>query len=57
MSATPLHGPANLRFALPREVEVSLAVYDVTGRKVSQIVSGVCPRASTRRPGICSIAR
>ena len=43
MSATPLHGPANLRFALPRDADVSLAVFDVTGRKVSQIVAGRLP--------------
>jgi hypothetical protein len=43
MSTSPLHGPANLRFGLPREMEVSLAVFDVTGRKVSQIVAGRLP--------------
>jgi hypothetical protein len=43
MSASPLRGPAHLRFGLPRNMEVSLAVFDVTGRKVSQIVSGRLP--------------
>src|SRR5204863_9817376 len=39
----PTSGPATLRYALPREAPVSLAIYDAAGRRVRTIVSGRMP--------------
>ena len=34
---------ASLRYVLPREMRVSLAIYDASGRRVREIESGVVP--------------
>jgi hypothetical protein len=36
----PSMGPMTLRFALPREADVQLAIFDVTGRKVKDVAMG-----------------
>jgi len=45
-SPNPLRNRAQLEYALPEEVEVSIAVYDMLGRRVERLVSG------TRTTGI-----
>ena len=42
-SPNPAHSSFTLRFALPQEGPVKLAIYDVTGRRVRELVSGVRP--------------
>ena len=42
-SPNPVRGPVTLRFALAREGHVSLAVYDLTGRRVRDLVVGARP--------------
>jgi hypothetical protein len=37
----PATGPVALRFALPREARVSLAIYDPVGRRVRSVADGV----------------
>lgn len=39
----PFRGSTSFRFALPEKAEVSLAVYDVSGRLVTQLASGARP--------------
>lgn len=41
--ANPSRGKLDLRFTLPREARVSLAIYDVHGRRVREIASGTQP--------------
>ncbi len=40
-SPNPAFGRVTLRFALPREARVSLAIYDASGRRVRPLVDGV----------------
>jgi hypothetical protein len=42
-SPNPARGSLTLRFALPRETRVRLAVYDVMGRRVRELASGAQP--------------
>lgn len=42
-SPNPALGATTLRFALPRESRVTLAIYDATGRRVRDLVSGLIP--------------
>jgi hypothetical protein len=39
--ASPVSGPARFRFALPERCDVTVIVYDVTGRRVAQLADGV----------------
>jgi hypothetical protein len=45
----PTKGAVTLQLDLPEEASVDLAVYDLTGRKVAQIVAGSLP-AGIHRP-------
>ncbi|MBI1795617.1 MAG: T9SS type A sorting domain-containing protein [Candidatus Eisenbacteria bacterium] len=38
-----MQGALSLRFALPRDAEVSLAIYDAAGREVRTLASGAWP--------------
>src|SRR5262249_8751904 len=42
-SPNPSSGPLTLRFALPAEERVSLAIYDAQGRRVCELISGIEP--------------
>jgi len=42
-SPNPASGAISLRFALPRAASVSLAIYDIGGRRVRALASGVQP--------------
>jgi hypothetical protein len=42
-SPSPARGPVTLRFALPHEAAVQLAIYDAAGRRVRELVSGTQP--------------
>jgi len=42
-SPNPSRDRTNIRFGLPRDREVSVSVYDVAGRKLRQLVSGILP--------------
>jgi hypothetical protein len=42
-SPNPARVPITLRFALPREERVRLAIYDVSGRRVRELASGARP--------------
>jgi len=42
-SPSPAFGPVTLRFALPRQARVRLAIYNVTGRRVRELVFGLEP--------------
>jgi hypothetical protein len=48
-SPNPAHGSFTLRYALPREAAVRLAIYDLTGRRVRDLVS------RAEQPGVHSI--
>jgi hypothetical protein len=39
----PAAGPAALRFSLPRAADVALAVFDLSGRRVRELVRGPLP--------------
>jgi hypothetical protein len=39
----PALGPVTIRFALPHETAVKLAIYDAAGRRVRDLVSGTRP--------------
>jgi hypothetical protein len=41
--ASPSRGPVTLSFALPRAAAVRLGIYDVSGRRVRELASGVEP--------------
>jgi hypothetical protein len=41
--ASPARGPVTLSFALPHTAPVRLAIYDLSGRRVRELVSGVEP--------------
>ncbi|MFN8586160.1 MAG: FG-GAP-like repeat-containing protein [Candidatus Eisenbacteria bacterium] len=41
VSPNPAHGPATVRFDLPRAAHVDLAVYDVSGRRVRTLLNAV----------------
>src|SRR5262249_12320742 len=43
LGAGPARGPLTLSFALPHAAAVRLAIYDATGRRVRDLVSGVEP--------------
>jgi len=51
----PARDPLTLRYALPREAGVTLAVFDAAGRRVRQLVSGSQP-ARVRRSALEAIA-
>jgi hypothetical protein len=40
-SSNPAHGPVDVEYALPRESRVSLEVFDLSGRRVATLQSGV----------------
>ena len=42
-SPSPALGPVTLRFALPREARVRLAIYNIAGRRVRELASGAEP--------------
>jgi len=42
-SPNPAAGATTMRYALPREMRVSLLIYDAAGRRVRQLASGVEP--------------
>ena len=42
-SPNPASGPVALRYALPHETRVALAIYDAAGRRVRELVSGTEP--------------
>jgi hypothetical protein len=42
-SPNPARGPVTLSFALPREAAVQLVIYDVGGRRVRELMSGLQP--------------
>jgi hypothetical protein len=45
-SPNPARGPVTLRFALPRAAEVRLAIFDLGGRRVRELASGMAPAGS-----------
>jgi len=42
-SPSPARGPVTLRYALPRAAAVRLAIFDITGRRVRELVSAAQP--------------
>src|SRR5262249_45715451 len=44
----PAHAELTLRLTLPRESQIRLAIYDVTGRRVRSLVSGPWPAGETQ---------
>jgi flagellar hook capping protein FlgD len=45
-SPDPARGPVTLRYALPRAAAVRLAIFDITGRRVRELRSGMEPGGS-----------
>lgn len=36
--SNPTRGPVDVRFSIPKKIQVNLAVYDVTGRRVAKLI-------------------